>query len=155
MKIAEHLPRKHVFTEVPPGERDDVLRAFVDQLAGAGAFTEEASGTVFRGVLKRERVGSTGLGRGIAIPHCRTSAVDRPIVGFAKLVDPVDYGATDGESVHSLFMVISPLEERDTHVGILSWIARMARSEYYTRVLRTTRDAQSLHELFLEVDVGR
>lgn len=155
LRIRDHLPREHVFVDVAPGERDDVIRGVVERLSTSGAFEEDAVLTVFRGILKRERVGSTGLGRGIAIPHCRTSAVEQPVVAFAKLVEPIDYGATDGAPVHSLFMVISPLEARDEHVGILSWIARMARSEYYTNLLRTTRDADSLHELFLEVDDER
>ena len=96
--------------------------------------------------------GSSSRGRGIAIPHCKTSAVDKPFVAFAKPVEPIPYGATDGAPVHSLFVVVSPLEAADEHVSILRWIAGIARSDYYAKLLSTTRDPQSLFELFHEID---
>src|SRR5688572_17357868 len=138
---------------LPPGERDDVLKDFVDRLVAAGAFPADAGTTVLRAVLKRERVGSTGVGRGIAIPHAKTSAVTAPIVAFARLAEPIPYGATDGADVHSLFLVVSPAEEGEGHVAILKWIASIVRSDYYSKVLRNTADPDSLYSLFLETDV--
>ena len=151
---AEIIAREHVFTDVPPGPRDDVLRSVCDRLAEAGAFSADDAQTVYRGILKRERMGSTGIGRGIAIPHCRTSVVERPVAAFAKPVEPVEFGATDGAPVHSLFMVVSPLEDKKRHVAILKWIATVARSEYHANVLRTTTDPDSLYDLFLETRAG-
>ncbi len=150
--ISSYIPQSHIFPTLPPGERDDVLRAIVDQLAEAGAFDTERATTVYRAVLQRERVGSTGVGRGIAIPHCKTSAVEAPVVAFAKTVEPIDYGATDGAPVHSMFLVVSPAKSGDAHVAILRWIAQVARNDYYAKVLRSTTDAASLHSLFREID---
>ena len=146
------LDARHVIVGLPPADRDEVLREFVDRLVAAGAFPEAAGTSVLRAVLKRERVGSTGVGRGIAIPHAKTSAVERPIVAFARIAEPIPYGATDGADVHSLFLVVSPAESGDIHVAILKWIASIARSDYYSKVLRNTSDPASLHSLFLETD---
>ncbi len=146
------LDARHVIVGIPPADRDEVLRDFVDRLVALGAFPQEAGTTVLRAVLKRERVGSTGVGRGIAIPHAKTSAVEKPIVAFARIAEPIPYGATDGADVHSLFLVVSPAEAGDVHVSILKWIASIARSDYYSKVLRNTNDAASLHSLFLETD---
>jgi len=150
--ISSYLDPARIFTDVPPGERDDVLKTIVERLVEAGTITEEKSTTVYRAILQRERKGTTGIGRGIAIPHCKTSAVDAPFVAFAKPVEPIPYGATDGAPVHSLFLVVSPLEAAEEHVSILRWIAGIARSDYYAKVLSTTDDPQSLFELFLEID---
>ena len=150
-KPSSYLDRSHVITGLPPGQRDDVLKDFMDRLVAAGAFPEAAATTVLRGVLKRERVGSTGVGHGIAIPHAKTSAVEAPIVAYARLAEPIPYGAADGVDVHSLFLVVSPAEG-EGHIAILKWIASIARSDYYSKVLKNTSDPDSLYQLFLESD---
>lgn len=150
--ISSYVSRDLILTDIPPGERDDVLKSVVERMSAAGAFAEDKVTTVFRAILSRERKGSTGIGRGIAIPHCKTSAVETPRIAFAKPVEPVPYGATDGAPVHSLFVVVSPMEAAEEHVGILRWIAAIARSDYYSKLLSTTSDPQSLYELFHEID---
>jgi len=148
--FASLLAREHVFADVPPGPRDDVFREILDRLVGAGAISQDDSTTVLRAVLKRERTGTTGIGRGIGIPHCKTSAVPKPLVAFARTVEPIDYGASDGDPVQSIFLVVSPPESADLHVSILRWIATFARDDYVTRVLRNTSDPDLLFDLFRE-----
>ncbi len=151
-KPSSYLDRKHVFVGLPPAERDEVVGAFVGLLVASGSFDETAGTTVLRAVLKRERVGSTGVGHGIAIPHAKTAAAAAPIVAYARLAEPIPYGSSDGADVHSLFLVISPPDANDEHIAILKWIASIARSDYFSRVLSNTSDPDSLHSLFLESD---
>jgi mannitol/fructose-specific phosphotransferase system IIA component (Ntr-type) len=151
-KPSSYLARDRVVVGLRPGDREDVLKEFVDRLVAAGVFPEPAGTTVLRAVLKRERVGSTGVGRGIAIPHAKTAAVTEPIVAYARVSEPIPYGAADGADVHSLFLVVSPLEAAAEHMVILKWIASIARSDYFSKVLSNTRDPDSLHSLFLETD---
>jgi mannitol/fructose-specific phosphotransferase system IIA component (Ntr-type) len=148
------LRREHVFTDVPAGERDDVLRAVLDRLVEAGAIDEETSTTVLRAVLKRERTGTTGIGRGIAIPHCKTAAVATSLVAFARTTEPIAYGAADGDPVNSLFLIVSPPDSAESHVEILKSVAKMARDDYATRVLRNTNQRDSLYEFFCEMDAA-
>jgi mannitol/fructose-specific phosphotransferase system IIA component (Ntr-type) len=151
-RMSDYLDRKHIFTDLPLGDRDDVLRWMIERVAGDQGMSPDRVTTVLRAVLRRERMGTTGIGRGIAIPHAKTSAVERPMVAFARLVEPLPYGATDGAPVHSLFLVVSPLEGNDEHVRILQWIAGFARSDYHATVLRNTTEPESLFELFQEFD---
>jgi len=146
------LRREHVFTDLPAGERDDVLRDMLDRLVGAGAMDQETSTTVLRAVLKRERTGTTGIGRGIAVPHCKTSAVAATLVAFARTTEPIAYGAADGDPVNSLFLIVSPPESAESHVEILKSVAGMARDDYATRVLRNTNQGDSLFDFFHEMD---
>jgi len=151
-KPSRHLDRKYVVVGLAPADRDEVLREFVERLVALGAFSESAGTSVLRAVLKRERVGSTGVGHGIAIPHAKTSATPTQIVAFARVAEPIPYGSADGVDVHSLFLVVSPTQGNEEHIAILKWIASIARSDYYTKVLRNTSDPDSLHSLFLETD---
>ena len=149
---SRHLDRRNVVVGLPSADRDEVLRLFVERLVELGTFSEAAGTTVLRAVLKRERVGSTGVGHGIAIPHAKTSAIETQIVAYARVAEPIPYGSADGVDVHSLFLVVSPTEANEEHIAILKWIASIARSDYYTKVLRNTSDPDSLHSLFLETD---
>jgi mannitol/fructose-specific phosphotransferase system IIA component (Ntr-type) len=150
--FASLLRPEHVFIGLPAGPRDDVLRAFLDRVVAAGTLTEDESTTVLRAVLKRERTGTTGIGRGVAVPHCKTTAVKAPFVAFARTVEPIDYGAADGDPVDSLFLVVSPPESADLHVEVLRSVAKIARDDYTTRVLRNTPSAESIHDLLRELD---
>lgn len=150
--FASILRREHVVTGIPGTERDDVLRAFLDRLVESGAFDAEALTTILRAVLKRERTGTTGIGRGVAIPHCKTAGVPGTIVAFGRTAEAVPYGSSDGDPVHSMFLVVSPPEAADAHVEILRSVAKFARDDYAVRVLRNTSDPASLFDLFRELD---
>jgi len=112
-KPSSFLSREHVVVGLPPGDRDEVLREFVDRLVAQGAFDAAAATTVLRAVLKRERVGSTGVGRGIAIPTPRRRG-HRTDRGVRAAGVAIPYGATDGADVHSLFLVVSPADAAST-----------------------------------------
>lgn len=150
--LSRHLERRLVFGGVAATDRDDLVRALIDRVVEAGGLDRRKASFVLRFVKERERVGTTGIGRGIALPHCKSSVVDKPIVAFARLSGTVDWGATDGEPVHSVFLIVSPPEAADDHVAILKTVARLARDDYYARILRTTTDPDSLYELFREAD---
>ncbi|MCE9635972.1 MAG: PTS sugar transporter subunit IIA [Planctomycetes bacterium] len=150
--FASVLRVEHVFGDIPVGDRDSVIRAVLDRLVAVGAIPEDESITVFRAILKRERTGTTGIGRGIAIPHCKTAAVTSPLVAFGKILAPIDYGAADGDPVHSLCVVVSPADAPGVHVEILKSVALLARDDYNARVLKNTFDPASLFDFFRELD---
>jgi mannitol/fructose-specific phosphotransferase system IIA component (Ntr-type) len=150
--LTAHLERKHVFTGLPPGERDDVIRELLNRIVDAGTLSRDDSVQVLRGILKRERLGTTAIGRGVAIPHCKTANVSRPLVAYGRTIEPIEFGSTDGEGVHSIFLVVSRPEDADAHVSILKVISRGVREDYYARILRSTSDPDLLHDLFREMD---
>ncbi len=152
MNISSYLDQRHVLSEFPAGERTDVLRRLVGSLVELGDVAERSVKTVLSGVLEREKVGSTGIGRGIAVPHTKTNVVSAPVMLFARMVEPIPYAAIDGAPVHSLFLVVSPRKADDEHLAIVKWVAQLARSDYYAAILKNTTDPASLFELFREID---
>lgn len=150
--LALHLPRERVFTGLRAGDKESVLRDLIHLAGDAGAFGSCDATTVLRAVLKRERVGSTGIGRGVGIPHCKTPSVPGPVVAFGRVESAIDFGATDGEPVHSVFLVVSRPDDAETHIAILKAITKGVRDDYYARILRNTADAELLHDLFRELD---
>lgn len=94
---------------------------------------------IFRSLRERERLGSTGVGRGFAIPHCRLQNVDEPCVLVARSVEEIDFGAPDGVPVRHFFAVAAPASSTSLHLTILSAIARWLRD-----VERSTRFARAV-----------
>jgi PTS system nitrogen regulatory IIA component len=102
---------------------------------------------IFDALLQRERLGSTGVGGGIAIPHGKMPKTDRIFGVFARLERPIDFDALDGDPVDLIFLLIAPEGAGADHLKALSRIARALRDPGLTSRLRATRDASGLYLL--------
>ncbi|HEY8578724.1 MAG TPA: PTS IIA-like nitrogen regulatory protein PtsN [Beijerinckiaceae bacterium] len=105
---------------------------------------------IFDALLQRERLGSTGVGSGIAIPHGKLPRAQRIFGIFARLERPIDYEALDGEPVDLIFLLIAPESSGADHLKALSRIARALRNPALTGRLRATRDASGLYLLLTQ-----
>jgi PTS system nitrogen regulatory IIA component len=104
--------------------RDDVLR----ELVGLLAVDDGASDTLVKALLRRESLGSTGVGRGIAIPHCRSAAVSKVRLAYGHHTDGLAYQAIDGLPVHDLFLIVAPPDEAvNMYLPVLGRIAQFAK----------------------------
>ena len=105
---------------------------------------------IFDAMLQRERLGSTGVGNGIAIPHGKLTRVDKIFGVFARLERPIDYDAQDGAPVDLMFMLIAPESAGADHLKALARIARVLRDTSLTTRLRATRDASALYVMLTQ-----
>ena len=114
-------------------------------------------GAVLDGLEERERLGSTGFGRGIAIPHARSDAINRPIVVLLRLESPVEFDAADGMPVDLVFGLVSPERAGATHLHALAAISRLVRDDSMHEALNEASDTEALYALLsnqLERDVA-
>lgn len=107
---------------------------------------------VHLGVLARERLGSTGVGEGVALPHARVRGLDRVVGGFARLVEPADFEAIDGEACDLVFMLLAPQEAGAEHLRALARVSRTFRQPAVREALRA---APSGDEIFALLAPGR
>ena len=101
--------------------------------------------SILDGLEQREALGSTGFGRGIAIPHCRSDAVKRPTLAVIKLATPIDFLSVDAEPVSLIFGLVSPENAGATHLHALAAISRLLRDE---TMLQSLHDAHAADTLF-------
>ena len=113
----------------------------------AGVLLGRPSRDIFDQLLQRERLGSTGIGHGVAIPHARLAGLDRIVGLFARLDKPIDFEAVDDEPVDLLFLLLASEGEGADHLKALSRIARMLRDSATADKLRATRDAATLYAI--------
>lgn len=100
---------------------------------------------ILEGLEQREALGSTGFGRGVAIPHCRSDKVKRPTVVLLKLEHPVDFAAADAMPVSVVFGLVSPENAGATHLHALAAISRPTRDEAMLQMLLDARDSDALY----------
>lgn len=104
-----------------------------------------ARATVFDSLFARERLGSTGLGQGVAIPHGRIPKLSAPVGAFLRLKEPIPFEAPDGRPVRLLFFVLVPEKATEAHLQILAALAEMFADEAMRERLSTLPDAESVH----------
>lgn len=110
---------------------------------------------VFDALLQRERLGSTGIGNGIGIPHCKFPALGKLVGVFARLERPVDFEALDGQPVDLVFLLMAPESAGADHLKGLARVARALRNAATTAKLRGTRDAAALHAILTESETSQ
>ncbi|MFT4826108.1 MAG: PTS system nitrogen regulatory IIA component [Halioglobus sp.] len=98
-------------------------------------------------LIAREKLGSTGLGQGVAIPHCRVDNCTHAIGTLVTLEDPIDFDAPDGEPVDVLFVLLVPAEAQQQHLDILAGVAGLFSQKTFCEEIRSARDSQSLHNI--------
>jgi PTS system nitrogen regulatory IIA component len=120
-------------------------QALQELAARAAALSGQNERDVFEVLMQRERLGSTGIGSGIAIPHGKLAKLDRLYGAFARLERPIDFEALDGQPVDLMFLLLAPEGAGADHLKALARIARLLRDPEVARKLRESRDAEALY----------
>lgn len=116
----------------------------------AASLTGLGAKAIFEALLQRERLGSTGFGRGIAIPHVRMAGLSRIVCVFAKLEEPIDFESMDGEPVDLMFLLLAPEHAGADHLKALSRISRLLRDQLAIDKLRGSRDRAALYAVLTQ-----
>jgi len=121
-------------------------RHLLQELAAAAArLTGAGERAVLDVLIERERLGTTGVGRGIAIPHAKIDGIARPVGLFARLETPIDFEAVDDEPVDLVFLLIAPEGAGAEHLKALARVSRLLRDDELCRKLRGTKSADALY----------
>ena len=142
MQVSELLDLEQISCNSHAASKKRVLEQLSQLLAGSQ--TELTQNQVFDSLLSRERLGSTGLGRGVAIPHGRVSGSDKTVLALIKLQEGVDYDAVDNQPVDLLFALLVPEHSTEEHLQLLAQLAEMLSDNKLVSSLRHASDARSL-----------
>jgi len=151
MALREYVCTDAICTELRVEKREDAIRALLEQFVAGGALAPQQVEQVFEAVMKREQLGSTAIGNGIAVPHARLDELKGIAVGFAHCPDGVEFKALDGEPVFQIFLVIASRESNDEYVGVMERISRLVQNEDFRRFVATARDRHEILDLIEEM----
>jgi nitrogen PTS system EIIA component len=144
MPLTDILPIEGVLPSVRVSNKKALLEALSEQ---ASVITGLAPRTIFDALLQRERLGSTGIGSGIAIPHGKFDGLSKLVGLFARIDKPIAFDALDGEPVDLVFVLMAPEGAGADHLKGLSKVARALRNPATTAKLRASKDADVIHAL--------
>lgn len=106
-------------------------------------------------VIEREKIGTTGIGQGIAIPHGRTDAVDKTIAALGISKDGVDFESLDGEKVHLIFLILSPIDSVAQHLRAISLAASLFKDSFVRRSLMDAKSTEEIIKIIKQEEGGR
>src|SRR5947209_13758650 len=142
MPLSDIVAPHAVLPALRAGSKKQLLQ---DLAAKAAELCGQSERTILERLQQREKLGSTGVGNGVAIPHGKLAKLDKLFVLFARLARPVDFEALDSQPVDLVFLLLAPEGAGADHLKALARVARLMRDPEVARKLRDSRDAQDLY----------
>ena len=152
MRMSDFVVRDAIISELPATNKEGVIREMVDSLRAAGQFRGADLEDIIRAILKREFLGSTGIGRGVAIPHTKHNSVERLIGTVALSTKGIAFDSLDGEPVHVFVLLISPQDRPGDHLRALENVSRSLRDDSFVRSLRAAKTREEIIALLDRAD---
>jgi nitrogen PTS system EIIA component len=147
MKISDIIDARAVLPHLKSNSKKQALQDVAGHLASLVAIDQRI---IFETLLTREKLGSTGLGQGIAIPHGRIAGIDHVVGLFAKLATPIAYDSVDGAPVDLIFVLLSPDHAGADHLTALAKVSRFLRQPSSLSLLRATNTAEGLYAVLTD-----
>jgi len=152
MKFVDFVTREAIRTSIEVTAKEQVIRTMITALLESGRISEEQYESVVEAILKREELGSTGIGRGVAVPHTKHPSVEELVGSVSISEEGVDFDSLDGEKVHLLFLLISPPDRPGDHLRALENISRQLRDESFCSFLKQSKTPDDVWLLLEEAD---
>lgn len=147
MKLRDFFTLSTVQLDMASTSKDDALR----ELIGPLGLDEKSEGSLYKTLKRRENLGSTGIGKGIAIPHCRSLVVNKLRLAYGRKIDGMEFNAIDGQPVRHFFLIIAPpLEVSNQYLPVLGKIAQFAKDPAVPQRLSELSDPSEFLELLEE-----
>ncbi|MCZ6683237.1 MAG: PTS sugar transporter subunit IIA [Planctomycetota bacterium] len=152
MKLGDFFSKEAVVPELKATDRNGVIRELVAALQSAGALEPDQIEQVSRAVIQRENQGSTGFGKGVAVPHAKHAGVKRMIATVGRTGTGVDFAALDRAPVYIVMLLLSPLGSPDGHLAAMESIFKHLQRDNFRRFLRQSETSQEIADLIEEAD---
>ena len=152
LRLAEVFRHQLIVLGLKERTKQSMIAELVQRLVDVGCVDAASTTSLIQMIMDREDMGSTALGNGIAMPHCRTSLIERFVGVLAIDAKGVDFGALDRQPVHLVFLLLGPLEQREQHFDILGRISSLRQDKTIRTQLRGCRSTGDVLAILEEMD---
>ena len=152
MKFRDFVCYEAIRATLGADDKPGVIREMSQALLDAGRIGSNEIDGIVKAVLKREELGSTGIGRGVAVPHTKHPSVDQLVGTVGVSQEGVDFDSLDGEKVQLFFLLISPPDRPGDHLRALENISRQLRNDTFCRFLKNAKTPEEIKQLLDEAD---
>jgi mannitol/fructose-specific phosphotransferase system IIA component (Ntr-type) len=155
MKLRDFIVSEAIVPNLQSDSRNDVIRELVSSLARAGAIDEASVEEIVAALIKREQNGSTGFGKGVAVPHVKHSRVQKMVGTVGRSAGGIDFAALDHQPVYSIVLLLSPENQPQQHLQAMNIVFSNLQKDTFRRFLRQSETREAIVDLLDEADQGR
>jgi PTS system fructose-specific IIA component/PTS system nitrogen regulatory IIA component len=152
MKFSDFVANDAVRSHVHAATKEGVIREMAQSLVDAGKIAPGDLEGIVKAIMKREDLGSTGIGRGVAVPHTKHPGVSRLVGTVAVSPEGIDFESLDGEPVQLFFLLVSPPDRPGDHLRALESISRQLRDDSFCKLLKAAKQPIEIQHLLEEAD---
>jgi mannitol/fructose-specific phosphotransferase system IIA component (Ntr-type) len=155
MKLKEFIRTEAIIPSLQATTRDEAIRELVTSLASAGAIEADAVDEIVTAVINREKHGSTGFGKGVAVPHVKHAKIKAMSGTVGRSASGVDFAALDHQPVYSIFLLLSPENQPQQHLQAMNVVFQNLQKDMFRKFLRQSDTREKIVDLLDEADSGK
>jgi len=154
MKLANLVCPEAILLDLDGNDRDSVIGELVAALGKAGKIAKKEIEPLTKAVIEREIEASTGIGKGVAVPHVKTQSISKPIAAFGLCRNGLDFSSLDKQPVYSIFLLISPEKNSDAHISAMEIIFKNLQKDDFRSFLKQAKTVDDVVSLLKEADAN-
>ena len=155
MKLRDFVIAQAIVPEIQAQDRNGAIKELVESLVSADGLPTTAVDEIVQAVIKREQNGSTGFGKGVAVPHVKHAKVKKMIAAVGRSVGGIDFNALDHQPVYSIVLLLSPENEPQNHLAAMNIIFSNLQKDMFRKFLRQSVTREQILDLLDEADQGK
>ena len=152
MKFSDFVCYGAIIPELCSTDRDGVIAELVTALDKASALRGQKAKSVIKAVIARENEASTGIGKGVAVPHVKYKGINDVVMAVGQSSGGIDFSSLDKQPVYSVLLLLSPADDADKHLEAMECIFTYLQQEKFRKFLRQSETVEQIGELFKEAD---
>jgi mannitol/fructose-specific phosphotransferase system IIA component (Ntr-type) len=155
MKLKDFIVTDAIVADIKATDRDSAIRELVESLARAGSIPQAAVDEIVAAVIKREQNGSTGFGRGVAVPHVKHAKIKQICGTIGRSAQGIDFAALDHQPVYSIVLLLSPENQPQQHLQAMNIVFTNLQKDMFRKFLRQADTSGKISDLLDEADAGK
>jgi PTS system nitrogen regulatory IIA component len=155
MKLGEFVVKEAIVADLAATTKEEAVKEIIASLTRTGNIKQEEAQSVFQAIMKREELGSTGIGNGVAVPHTKHPSVSKMVATVAVSKKKLDFLSIDRGPVDLIFLLVSPPDRPGDHLRALQLISQHLREEMFCRFIRQSATSEAIAEILQEADEGK
>jgi len=152
MKLADIIAKEAIIADLQSKDRDGVIKEMVDKLVEAGKLGAKEAPEIIKSIIKREKQGSTGFGKGVAVPHVKHPGSKSLVATIGRSSSGIDFAALDRAPVYIVVLLLSPPENPEEHLQAMETIFRHLQRDNFRKFLRQAQNVNQIIELINEAE---
>jgi len=152
MRLSDIIVTEAIVPELQAKTRDEAIHELVEALAEAGAIPRKSIKDIAKAVLAREAQATTGIGKGVALPHTKVKGIKQPVATIGRSSEGIDFGALDSKPVYSVILLLSSPDNPDEHLQAMEAIFKHVQRDIFRKFLRQSETREAIWDLIQEAD---